>query len=319
MKMIEWNGKTITKAGLYSKIPLDLYHAPNICDGPSASSSMLRKMNPDVGSMAHFHATWCGNPEAKTPEDARHFVVGRAVHHLLLGEPFFAKLFCVQPDEYPEKKSGELKKWNNNAGHCRDWAAARRKEGRSILTSKEVEAIKGMSIAVGRHPLARHFLGGQIERSFFWRDEETGIWLKWRPDAMPDDDLNFGDLKTTQSTMYFDLMRTVRDYAYYQQAALGREACRRVLKEEMQSYTFLFVEKTLPFWPRDVRVDDLDLDRGHRMNRACLRNFAACLKSGQWPGPGSGNEGNDRIRLSEDARLSIDKTLKAEGLGDGED
>lgn len=319
MKPIEWNGKTITRPGLYSKIPLHLYHAPNICDGPSVSSSMLRKMNPDVGSMVHFYAQWCGNPEGVPPPDSRAFVVGRAVHHLLLGEPFFAKLFCIQPDEYPDKGSGELKKWTNNAGYCKDWNAARAKEGRSPLTAKEVNQIKGMSTAVGRHPLARHFLGGQIERSFFWRDKETGVWLKWRPDAIPNGHLDFCDLKTTLSTHWPDLMRAIRDYAYYQQAALGREACRVVLKEEMHSYTFLFVEKTLPFWPRDVRIDDQDLDRGQRMNRACLRNFASCLKAGAWPGPGAGNEGDEKIGLSEDARLSIDKRLKAEGLGDGED
>jgi len=36
---IKWDGKQITKPGLYGSIPLELYHAGNICDGPSVSSS----------------------------------------------------------------------------------------------------------------------------------------------------------------------------------------------------------------------------------------------------------------------------------------
>src|SRR5262249_6669221 len=153
----------------------------------------------------------------------------------------------------------------------------------------------------------RHgILDGMIERSFFWRDKETGIWLKWRPDSVPTDAADFADIKTTTSVLWPDLCRTLRELAYYQQAALGRWACREILKMEMASFTYLFVEKETPWCTRDVRVEDQDLIRGERMNRACLRIFQRCLKEGHWPGPGEGNEGNERLGLSPTARESID-------------
>jgi hypothetical protein len=241
------------------------------------------------------------------------------VHHLLLGQKFFAKLFVEQPAEYVHHESGEVKPWNNNSKVCIAWNKARTREGRTIVTGKMIEAMKAMSISVGAHPLARDFLSGQIERSFFWRDEETGIWLKWRPDAMPTSSMDFCNLKTTHSVLWPDLMRTMRTKAYYQEAALGQLACAHVLKREMHSYTYLFVESKRPNCCRDVRFYDEDFSAGRRMNRACLRIFANCLKTGQWPGPGAGNEGNERLGLSAAAREHIAAILAREGLADGVD
>lgn len=325
---IIWDGKTITKPGMYSGVPLELYHAPNICDGPSASSSMLRALNPDLGSPAHFYAKWPGNPNHIETPDADHFKVGRALHHLVLGEKFFAKLFIMQPEELPHYKTGELRKWHGNNIECREWLKNNEKSGRAPLDAKMIEQLKQMSISVGNHPLVRGtivkgvrhgILDGMIERSFFWKDKETGIWLKWRPDSVPTDAADFCDLKTTISVHWPALARVLRERAYYQQGALGRWACWEVLHVEMSSFTNLFVEKSAPWCTRDVRIDQQDLHRGERMNRACLRIFAKCLKDNHWPGPGEGNEGNERLGLSPAAREQIDERLKMEGLRDGED
>jgi hypothetical protein len=44
MKIEEWNGATITSPGVYSDVPLDIYHSQEICDGPSVSSTGLRRV-----------------------------------------------------------------------------------------------------------------------------------------------------------------------------------------------------------------------------------------------------------------------------------
>lgn len=318
-KTIEWDGVQITKPGMYGRIPLETYHHHEICDGPSISSSLLRLFNPDLGSPRHFYAKWGGNPHRVEPEEKRYFILGRALHHLCLGEKFFAKVFVQQPAEY-EAAVGELKPWNNNALSCKAWNALQAKNRRTILTPKEVEQIRQMAISVGNHPMVREgLLRGLIERSFFWKDKETGIWLKWRPDSVPTDSADFGDLKSTTSVMRDALARTIRELGYYQQVALGAEATRHVLDMEMASFTYLFVEKQSPWCTRDERLFDEDINRGARMNRACLNMFAKCLKDNYWPGPGEGNEGNERIGLSATAREIIDKRLQYEGLADGQD
>lgn len=317
-KSIAWDGGKITRPGIYKNLSLEAYHNPDICDGPSISSSGLRDINPDRGSPAHFYAQWAGNPDA-VPRDSAAFVLGRAAHHLMLGQDFFARLFVQEPSETHDAK-GELKPWSYQLKSAKEWREKRIQEGRIPLSDSQVNAIKQMAVSLGNHPLVRQgALSGLVERSMFWRDKETGIWLKSRPDAIPTDSGDFVDLKTTPSIMWNDLSRTLREFSYYQQAALIRTASREVLGIEMASFTLIFVEKKPPWCTRDVRIDDQDLHRGERMNRACLRTFARCIKERRWPGPGDGNEGNERLSLSPAAREAIDNRLKMEGLADGED
>lgn len=315
-KTIKWTGKQINTPGLYSGIPLELYHAHNICIGPSISSSGLRAIYGEHTSPKHFYSRWNGNPNKIIKPDPRHFIVGRALHHLVLGEPFFAKLFCIEPDEWPDEH-GVLKPWNNNRKVCRKWQAERAKEGRTALTPREVEQIKQMSISLGNHPLVKQgALNGSIERSLFWQDKETGIWLKSRPDAIPSDSADFTDIKTTRSIIWAALQHSIDQFGYYRQISLLEEGCKIVLGMPMESFTLLFVEKNDPWSTRDVRVATDDIRTGHLENRAAIRTFAKCVRERRWPGPGEGSEGNETISLSPAARERKDGRLKQEAIED---
>ena len=313
-KTIKWDGAQIAKAGLYGAIDLDAYHAAKICDGHSISSSGLRAIFDEFP--ADFYCEWRGNPNRVEVKESRHFIVGRAVHHLMLGEPFFAKLFAIQPEDYEDEKTGEVKKWSNNAVACKRWHAERKREGRTVLTMAEVESIKGMARSLGNHPIIRHgALNGMIERSIFWKDKKTGIWLKSRPDSIPNDSGDFVDLKTTTSVQWTDLVRSISDFGYNQQGALVRQAAREVLGIDKPTFTLVFIQKTPPYSPRVVTFKDSDLDRGDKQNRAALDLFAQCLKADHWPGPGGDREDAEYIEISEYAQKRIDEKLTIMGAG----
>lgn len=311
IKSIEWDGKQITKPGIYSKIPLDVYHGADICDGPSVSSSSLRKAFGE--SLAHFYAEWPGNPDHDEPDEEKaHFILGRAVHHLILGEPFFAKLFAVQPDEYIDDKTGEAKKWTYGAKVCVAWRNARHKEGRSILKGEDVKNIRGMAERLSHNAIIRAgALNGMIERSLFWKDKDTGLWLKSRPDAIPTHSGDYTDLKTTTSVMWYDLRKVIYDNGYFQQMALIRTAAR-ALGLPFNSATLIFIEKKKPWCERVVTLKDNVLDKGERANRWALDGIARCLKSGRWPGPGGERDDAAYIELPEWAEKSIDDKLNFE-------
>jgi hypothetical protein len=150
-----------------------------------------------------------------------------------------------------------------------------------------MDQIRGMRDGLMRHPLVReaHILDGMIERSLFWIDAETGIWLRSRPDVIPNGSGDFVDLKTAASVARPDIERSIGDYGYFMQASLLRIGCR-VLGIPFESFTFVFVEKTVPHCTRVVVIKDHELDRGERCIRASLRTFAECLDTGIWPGPG---------------------------------
>ncbi len=297
IKTTPWDGKTITRPGLYSGISLELYHNAKICDGPSVSSSGLRKLVNE--SPAHFYAEWAGNPNREEPEDKAHFVIGRAVHHLILGEPFFAKLFAIQPAEYIDDKTGEAKKWTYTAKVCAAWRAERGREGKAILPGTDVVDIRGMAESLGRHPIIKAgALNGLIERSGFYKDKETGIWVKIRPDAIPTDSGDYTDLKTTQSVKWEELRRTIADRGYHQQLGLIRTGMR-MLGFPFSSASLIFVEKKNPWATRVVTLKENNLDLGERCNRAALDSMAQCLKKNHWPGPGGDREDAEQIEIPE--------------------
>jgi hypothetical protein len=299
---IRWDGKQITVPGIYSRLPLDDYHRGDICDGPSVSSTTLRMLWDT--SPAHAWAHCALNPARVDDADNEARNIGRAAHHLLTAEIGFADQFVIQPDTL------EGEKWHGNRKDCKRWKAARKREGLTVLTTANVEVVKGMAISIGAFPLVQSgALNGLIERSFFWRDPETGLWLKARPDAIPSDSGDFTDLKTCRSVLYRDLQKSIGEYGYHQQAALVLEGAR-TLDIEASSFTLIWVEKTPPYCVRAQQLKDEDIARGAKMNRVALRTFADCLACGVWPGPGDDHPDAEYVDLPDWRRTQIDERLR---------
>jgi len=186
-----------------------------------------------------------------------------------------------------------MKPWHSNRLECRAWLDNQERLGKSVLTAADVENIKGMAESLARLPLVRAgILNGQIERSIFWKDEETGVWLKARPDAIPTGSGDFCDLKSCQSVAWPDLMRQITEHRYHQQAACVRTAAVEVLgiPKERFTFTLVFVEKENPWCGRTVQLKPDDLDMGEKQNRKAINIFASCLKTGDWPGPGENDD-----------------------------
>jgi hypothetical protein len=211
----------------------------------------------------------------------------------------------------PQRIAGAL--WQGNRTECRDWTKEKTAKGFTILTQANVETVKGMAMSLGQHPLIAGdgLLSGQIERSLFWIDQETGVWCKCRPDALPNDGGDCADLKTTKSVLWPDLVRTLDTAGYHQQGALIADGLKAVLDIEMQEFVLVFVEKKRPHCVR-APVHPDDIQRGRLLNRLALRKFADCWAAGKWPGPG--DDDFNHLRLSDAARDRIDRRLEFEGM-----
>lgn len=295
-------GAKITKPGLYAGVPLETYHGAFLCDGPSVSSSGLRTIINE--SAAHY---WCEspyNPERIEPKEQEHFVLGRASHHLLLGEDDFSTEFITKLEKAPDGRE-----WNGNNLSCKRWMAEQREAGRTILERKHIPAIRGMARSLAAHPLVdAGILNGQIEQTLVWRCKETGIWLKARPDAIPNDSGDFADLKTTTSVQSADLARTIAENGYHQQAALIAGGWHALTGKDIASFSFVFVEKTPPHCVRIVTLRDEDLARGERQNLIAIKKFVHCMETGEWPGPGGADA--EYISLPDWAAKRIDHQLE---------
>jgi len=282
----------ISKPGIYH-IPIEEYHG-QCTDGPSISSSGLRTIF--TKSPAHY---WCEsslNPDRVEPEEKEAFVLGRAAHHLLLGEDDFSTSFIMRPEEIAGKA------WHGNRNECKAWLGTQADAGRTVLKPDQLEQIRGMARSLGAHPLVKAgILNGQIEQSLIWKDKVTGLWLKARPDAIPNDSGDFADLKTSAS-VGFDLDRDISSYRYDMQAALTKWGCKEVLGLEMESFSLVFVEKKPPHCVDVITLSKEDIAEAEKDLRIAMDTFAHCLETGDWFGP-SGTQNDARwVHISEWAR-----------------
>ena len=313
MKIIRWDGKPITEPGIYSGIPLDIYHSAMITgDEPSVSSSMLRGLW--ATSPAEFWSQSIYNPArvADAGEDSQALILGRAAHHVLVGEKFFAERYAIHPTRCRDDK-GYSVSWSWRYKEAKQWKS---KQGtKAILSPAQAEVVHGMAVSLGAHPVVRGTgrndgaLNGEIERSFFWRDPETQIWLKSRPDVIARDG-HYVDLKTTRSTSYKRLQITLEDYGYSMQGGLLAAGCR-ALNLPFESFTFLFVQSTAPYCVRDVALKEWCIDLGEQQNRAMLKMFVDCWQHKHWPAPGADRIGG-WVELSPRAKERIEHRLKFE-------
>jgi hypothetical protein len=283
VNITHWSGHPLTEPGIYRGVPLARYHTDWTAE-PSISSSGLRTIW--SASPAHYWDQSFYNPDREDRPDTEAMILGRAAHHLLLGEADFRREYAIRPTTYPDDKGAE-KPWSGNSNWCKAWLAARAAEGLTVVTEAQVEKIKRMAAALATHPMVRAgALNGHIEHSFLWRDHETGVLLRARPDALPIDCLDFGDLKCTADVSDEGIERAIGGFGYHMQAALTRQACRALLGRDLTSFTLICVETTRPHCVRAKTIRPSDMDLADRQIRVALRSFAKGIRTGRWPGPG---------------------------------
>ena len=255
----------ITEPGLYD-ISFEAYFS-DLCPAHSVSSTGLKMI--ESKSLAHYWEQSYLNPKrVQTDSDAMGF--GRAVHAFILGEPNFDQYFAISPfDSFRTKEA-------------RAWKASER---RTVITQEKYENIKAMARAIQKTPLINKvFKDGKPEQSLIWKDAETGIWLKARPDWLPNSIEFVPDLKSTKSARPADFQRQAYELGYHQSAALCIEGLKEVLGWKNPTYYFVAQEKEPPFVATMAMMRDTDIEWGKLLNRSALRKLARALDKGEWPG-----------------------------------
>jgi hypothetical protein len=272
-QVIEWDGKPISQDGIYD-MPIEVYHS-NCCIAPSISSSGLRTIESESPKKYWWDSYL--NPARRDRATSKAFDLGSAAHHLFLGEAKFGEKFCLRPDEWAD--------WRTNASKA--WRDEQIAAGKIVLEPKDIETLHCMAESLKADPIvATGVMSGQIESSLIWKDPETGVWLKARPDALPLDDETIADLKTTTSCDLRDIWNTVNDLGYHLQLALIGMGMEHLLGRKFtdNTYALVFVEKVPPY---DVAVIELDIEliiAGRALIRRAVRRFADCLEKDDWPG-----------------------------------
>lgn len=279
--------RIITEPGLYGDLTMEEYHG-HLCDpAPSVSASSLWLLLSECP--AKFWGASPMNPDRIEEKKSKALDVGKAAHALVLGEPEFNSHFLVCPHANLAKKPGY--DWNKEYKR----RVAGGIEKRTLVRLEDFESVKQMAAALRRSPqVGGAFSAGKPEQSLIWIDAETGVWLKSRPDWLPDDPANafLQDYKTALTVKPRKLNAKVFEYGYHLQAAMQVDAVKAVMGIDPLGIAHVCQEKEAPFLA-DLRMFTAEqIDYGRKLYRKALRIFASCWEahtagkplSVAWPG-----------------------------------
>lgn len=266
----------ISAPGVYRDLSIDAYHS-DCCVGVSVSKSSL-PIAPEPPAKAWARSYL--NP-ARIERDSDALSFGRAAHALVLGEPEFAAHWIVSPFDDFRKK--EAQAWRDE-------------QKKAIVKASDMNTIAAMANALRITPQTAHAFDGvgAPEASIIWQCEETGLWLKARPDWLPDDPQMYfaREYKTCVTIEPRRLSNDVFRYGYDVQAALIYDGLHAVTGKRPLGVAHIVQEKEPPYLC-DLRMFTTEqIEAGRTRYRAGLRLFARCLarmKAGDpahiaWPG-----------------------------------
>lgn len=296
MKILEIPpGGKVEGPGLY-RMSMDDYHSQDAFPGPSVSSTGIRKCV--LGSPRAYRRLVL---EAVDQDEKAAYVIGRAVHSLVLGDEVFMKQFAIIPNDAPPrptaaqvrafKRTGE---WSKAARpRAEFWEAMdARIKGRTVLKEDDAMRVKAMAESVAESPEARSVLVSPfVEVSMIWQDPVTGLWLKARPDVIPVAGADLADLKTISPRMTnikLAVHRAITDYGYYIQMALASMGAEAIFGEPADRAALVFVQTTEPHETVPVEIDTDAIYWGKCLVRRGLDLIAHGMETGEWPGCAKG-------------------------------
>jgi exodeoxyribonuclease VIII len=121
------------------------------------------------------------------------------------------------------------------------------------------------------------------EHCYFWRDAETGLECKARPDYLRADNI-YIDLKTTDDASHEEFSRSVAKWAYFRQAAFYTDGLKAATGRDLAGCVLIAVEKEPPYGVAVYVLDDTAIEFGRLKYKQALYTIAECRKRNEWPG-----------------------------------
>ncbi len=254
----------IERPGVYD-VPMDKYHG-DCCVGHSVSGTDLWTIANK--SLAHYWDQSFLNPE-REKKTSKALEFGKAAHYLQLGETEFAKHFVVKPwDAFSDDTK-------------RAWRDEHEAAGFSIITKDDLAKVQAMARVLAKDEMAAYaFRDGRPEMSIVWQDADTGIWLKTRPDWLPNTSHLVPNFKTAANGDPDDWDPC--GFGYHLKEALRIDGFKAVGRPCVPY--FILQETSRPFVCSTVYLPPRDLETGRMLYRKALRDLAKALKDKHFPG-----------------------------------
>lgn len=224
------------------------------------------------------------HPMEQTPA----MLFGSACHKMILEPDDFSNEYVVAPQIDKRTKEGK-----------EAWAAfCAANDGKTILSSDDVQIMKDMGDALKLCPLAHKLIRGkgETEVAYFWTDSETGEKCKIKCDRV----VKFNrktyviDYKTCQCAETFRFNAEVFRLGYYFQAGMYAEGVKTAKKlKKLPGVIFVAQEKKAPYSVNVIEVSEEVMAAGRAKFHELLNKYHECSIMDVWYGYVQGNVPND--------------------------
>ena len=205
---------------------------------------------------------------------------GTAVHTHILEHAKFKEQYLIAPKMDRRTKEGRVA-WQE----LEVKAAA---HGKRLLPAADAADVVEMHASLMAHPMIRTMLehpDAIFEQSVFWKDEETGLRCKCRPDICIPSLRIVADLKTAKDASPKGFARAISNLGYDQGQSYYVDGCTAE-GTRIDDYCFVAVETAPPFACALHRIGADWEDAGRTKYREALRIVQDCIKNNFWPAYG---------------------------------
>lgn len=275
----------ISAPGAYPDIAMRDYHGcAHLLPGPSLSASGAKTII--ERSPAHFWHESALNPDRKE-SGASHFAVGKAAHDLLLLGGDWEDDYFVLPEGF---------KWNATkmfAAEIQAATYARDELGKTLIKHEDMELVKRIADKISANADARRaLLRGVPEMTLAWRDELTGVWLRARPDFLPQTCIDGDEVRVVSDLKFMaashcsprGFSKALDNFGYHMAAAHYSEGIKQVFGKYPTHWLHIVIEKDPPHTVSLYELPVEDIERGRNLMRQAINVFDQCIKRGEWPG-----------------------------------
>lgn len=244
---------------------------------PAVRASLIKTLIQK--SPAHYlHAL--ENPIEPTPA----MKLGSAIHLAALEPKLFKERTIVPPIFEGKTAKGEMTT-NLNAKEVREkhdrWHLEN--HGKHIVTREQYDQIDGILKSLSKHKRACQLMSdGHAEESFFWKDPESGLQCKSRPDFYRNG-RTVVQLKTTEDASWESFRKDIANYGYHIGASMEMDALTAVLGTPFDEYVIIAVERSAPFAVQCFQLGERSLQEGQELFYKGLKTLKQCQESGIYP------------------------------------
>ena len=256
--------------GPTNPLPMDnaAYHAHG-----AVSKSHLDQV---ARSPLHYWARYL-DPNRVALEPTPAMVIGSALHTHVLELDQWDANYATMPVGIDRRTKQGKAEWE---------AFSTAASGRTVLSHDDAQLVMKMGQAVFGHPAAAALLNlpGKAETTWMWRDSQTDLECKCRPDWLLDDRSIIVDLKTTEDASPAGFRKSIGNFRYHVQAAWYLHGIEQATGTCPEQFIFICVEKKPPHAVAVYAADAEMIKEGWQTAERDLEVLATCKDVDLWPG-----------------------------------